>query len=59
MVFQNGISEWYFKMVFQNGISLKIGKIAYELLYRGSSKYTIINLILARIPILSFSEIAR
>ena len=30
MVFQNGISE-----------SLKIGKIAYELLYRGSSKYTI------------------
>ena len=33
MVFQN--------MVFQNGISLKMGKIAYELLYRGSSKYTI------------------
>ena len=30
-------------MVFQNGISLKIGKITYELLYRGSSKYTIIH----------------
>ena len=29
----------------QSGISPKIGKIAYELLYRDSSKYTIICLI--------------
>ena len=28
-------------MIFPNGISLNIGKIAYELLYRGSSEYTI------------------
>ena len=42
-------------MVFQNGISLKIGKIAYELLYRGSSKYTIVYHIVLQFGVLWYT----